>query len=167
MLGPVGWLLADALVPPTAVGQRTPTPPNQPRSPQRVTRGRHINIPPAGATSFVLNEVLLEFSAGTSAQTRDALARTLQMTQLETQTFALTGRTIERWRIDGTRSVRDTLRLVARNFPGVSSGQANMIYRPAQAQPAAKPDRRAGCTRCAIRRAEAASSGSAPHQQRR
>ena len=91
-----------------------------------------------------MNEVLLEFAAGTSAQTRDALARTLQLTQLETQTFALTGRTIERWRIDGTRSVRATLQLVARNFPGVSFGQANMVYRPAQtpapAKPAAAPD---------------------------
>ncbi len=144
MLGPVGWLLADAMFPPTAVGATPPTPPNQPRSPRRVTQGRHINIPPAGATSLVLNEVLLEFPPGTSAQTRNALAQALQMTQLETQTFALTGRTIERWRIDGTRSVRNTLQLVARNFPGVSFGQANMVYRPAQspsaAQPAAAPD---------------------------
>jgi subtilase family protein len=133
-LGPVGLLLADALVPPTVTGNQPP-----PRSPRRVTRGRHINIPPAGATSFVANEVLLEFSAGTSAQTRATLARTLQMTQLETQAFSLTGRTIERWRIDGTRPVRATLQLVARNFPGVSFGQANMIYRPAQTPPPAQP----------------------------
>ena len=134
-LGPVGLLLADVLVPPTAGNQPPP-----PRSPRRTTQGRHIHIPPAGATSLVLNEVLLEFAPGTSAQTRDALARMLQMTQLETQAFALTGRTIERWRIDGTRSVRATLQLVARNFPGVSFGQANMVYRPAQTPPSAKPD---------------------------
>jgi hypothetical protein len=144
LLGPPGWLLADALFPPTAIGTTPPTPPKQPRSPRRVTQGRHFSIPAAGATSLVLNEVLLEFAAGTSAQTRDALARTLQLTQLETQTFALTGRTIERWRIDGTRSVRATLQLVERNFPGVSFGQANRIYRPAQtpapAKPAAAPD---------------------------
>jgi hypothetical protein len=137
LLGPPGWLLADALFPLTVVGATPPTLPKQPRSPRRVTQGRHINIPPAGATSFVPNEVLLEFAVGTTAQTRNALAQTLQMTQLETQTFALTGRTIERWRIDGTRSVRNTLQLVSRNFPGVSFGQANMIYRPAQTQPAA------------------------------
>jgi subtilisin family serine protease len=133
-LGPVGWLLADALAPPGTTGNQPP-----PRKPQRVSRGRHFNIPPAGETRFVVNEVLLEFSAGASAQTREALARTLQMTQLETQTFTLTGRTIERWRIDGTRSVRNTLQLVSRNFPGVSSGQGNMVYLPAQTQPAAKP----------------------------
>jgi subtilisin family serine protease len=137
-LGPVGLLLADVLAPPTVTGNQ----PTRPRSQRRVTQGRHFNIPPAGATNIVLSEVLLEFAPGTSAQTRDALARTLQMTQLETQTFALTGRTIERWRIDATRSVRDTLRLVSRNFPGVSSGQANMIYRPAQtaATPTGAPD---------------------------
>ena len=141
-LGPVGLLLADVLAPPTVTGNQ----PAQPRSQRRVTQGRHFNIPPAGATNIVLNEVLLEFAPGTSAQTRDALARTLQMTQLETQTFALTGRTIERWRIDAARSVRDTLRLVSRNFPGVSSGQANMIYRPAQTatKPAGAPDNAAG-----------------------
>ena len=139
LLGPPGWLLADALFPPTAIGSTPPTPPKQPRSPRRVTQGRHFNIPPAGATNIVLNEVLLEFAPGTTAQTRDALARTLQMTQLETQTFALTGRTIERWRIDGTRSAHNTLQLVSRNFPGVSFGQGNMVYHPAQALPAPKP----------------------------
>ena len=135
-LGPVGLLLADALAPPTVTGNQPPPT----RSPQRLTRGRHFNIPPAGETRFVANEILLEFAANTTAQTRAALARTLQLTQLETQTFSLTGRTIERWRIDGTRSVRDTLRLVSRNFPGVSGGQANMIYLGAQIQPAAKQD---------------------------
>lgn len=144
LLGPPGWLLAEAMFPSTAIGATPPKPPGQPRSPRRVTQGRHIHIPPAGAVTLVLNEVLLEFAPGTTAQTRDALARTLQMTQLETQTFALTGRTIERWRIDGTRSARDTLQLVARNFPGVSFGQGNMVYRPAQTptpeKPAAAPD---------------------------
>lgn len=135
-LGPVGLLLADALAPPTVTGNQPPPP----RSPQRVTRGRHFNIPPAGETRFVANEILLQFATNTTAQTRAALARTLQLTQLETQTFSLTGRTIERWRIDGTRSVRDTLRLVSRNFPGVSGGQANMIYLGVQTRPAAKQD---------------------------
>ena len=121
-LGPVGWLLADALYPPTVAVQTNP-PGKPPRKSTRVSNGRHINIPPSGETSFVANEVLLEFAPGVSAQTRAALARNLQLTQLETQSFALTGRTIERWRIDGTRSVPDTLRQVARNYPGVSTGQ--------------------------------------------
>jgi subtilisin family serine protease len=139
VLGPIGWLLADALVPPTTsvISPRITGPGTQPnmppRKPSRVASGRHFNIPPAGETRFVNNEVLLEFSSA-SAQVRDTLARNLQLTPLETQTFTLTGRTIERWRIDGTRSVRDTLRLIARNYPGVSAGQANFVYVGAQAQ---------------------------------
>ncbi len=140
-LGPVGWLLAE-LIYPSTVSVQTNSPGKPPQKPTRVSNGRHINIPPSGATSFVANEVLLEFAPGVSAQTRATLARNLQLTQLETQSFALTGRTIERWRIDGSRSAPDTLRLVARNFPGVSAGQANMIYRgtQAQTQPAPKQD---------------------------
>jgi hypothetical protein len=107
MLGPVGWLLADALFPPAVMGTDTKVG-SQQRKPGRVARGRHFNIPPAGETRFVSNEVLLEFSSGTM-RPREALARALQLTQLETQTFTLTGRTIDRWRIDGTRTVPDTI----------------------------------------------------------
>jgi len=139
MLGPVGWLLADALFPPTVTGPNTRVG-TQSRKSGQVARGRHFTIPPPGDTRFVSNEVLFEFSNGASAQARGALVRSLQLTQLEAQSFALTGRTIERWRIDGTRTVRDTLRLVARNFPSVVSGQANGIYLGAQAQPTTKQD---------------------------
>jgi subtilisin family serine protease len=139
MLGPVGWLLADVLAPLTQTGPNTqqPTPP---RKPKRVTSGRNINIPPPGETRFLTNEILLELAAGMSARDRVLLVSQLQLTLLETQTFDLTRRTINRYRIDGTRSVRDTLRLAARNFPGVSVGQANMVYVGAQTQPAAKQD---------------------------
>ncbi len=80
------------------------------------------------------NEIVLEFAPGATAQTRNALANVLQLTELETQRFELTGRLLGRWRIDGTRSVPATLRLIARNYPGVSGGWANMIYVGAQAQ---------------------------------
>ena len=65
---------------------------------------------------------------------RAALATDLQLTQLETQTFALTGQTVERWRIDGARSVRDTLLRIQSRFPSVSFGQANGVFIGAQAQ---------------------------------
>jgi subtilisin family serine protease len=64
----------------------------------------------------------------------------LQLTQLETQSFSLTGRSISRWRIDGGRSVADTLRLIRRNFPAVTADQANKLYVGAQTEPAIKPD---------------------------
>ena len=136
-LGPIGWLLADALVPPTVTTQlqtRTQTqtskpPPRQ----QRTGRGRNFKIPPQGETRFVANELILEFAPGATAQMRNTLANTLQLTELETQRFELIGRTLSRWRIDGTRSVPATL-LIASNYPGVSGGWANMVYVGAQTQ---------------------------------
>ena len=58
MLGPVGWLLADALFPPSGHGSKS-TRNDRHANPRRVVRGRHFNIPPAGETRFVINEVLL------------------------------------------------------------------------------------------------------------
>jgi len=135
-LGPIGWLLADALTPPTITTQiqtqtRTSKPP--PRQ-QRTGRGRNFKIPPQGETRFVANELVLEFAPGATAQMRNTLANTLQLTELETQRFELTGRTLSRWRIDGTRSVSATLSAIVRNHPRVSGGWANMVYVGAQTQ---------------------------------
>jgi len=87
-LGPIGWLLADALVPPTTTTQiqiQTQTSKPPPRQ-QRTDRGRNFKIPPQGETRFVGNEILLEFGPGATAQMRNALMTTLQLTELETQT---------------------------------------------------------------------------------
>jgi subtilisin family serine protease len=129
--GPLGWVIADLLVPPTIALEGTP--PKPPRGPKQA-RGRNITIPSAGATNFVSNEILLEFKGDVAA-----LAARLQLTLLETQTFALTGRTLLHLRIDGTRSVANTLQLAAGN-PRVSAGQPNFIHVGAQAQPAARQD---------------------------
>lgn len=133
VLGPVGWLLADALVPPTIAIQTQPTKPPQQQRP--TGRARNFKIPPSGETSFVSNEILLEFGPGATAQMRNSLLSTLQLTELETQRFELTGRRISRLRIDSSASVRSTLQVVARNYPGVSGGWANKIYIEAQTQP--------------------------------
>jgi subtilisin family serine protease len=138
-LGPVGWLLADALVPPTVTTQiqtQTQIQTSKPPPRQRGTgRGRNFKIPPQGETRFVGNEILLEFGPGATARTRNALITTLQLTELETQTFALTGRRLSRMRIDGPQSVPTTLNRVFRNYPDVSGGRANMVYVGAQVQP--------------------------------
>jgi subtilisin family serine protease len=141
MLGPVGWLLADAMFPPavTATSTQQPIPPRKPKK-TNAARGRNFDIPPSGETRFVSNELLLEFSSSATPGIRDALARSLQLTQLETLSFSLTGRTISRWRIDGGRSVADTLRLIRRDFPAVTAGQANKLYVGVQTEPAIKPD---------------------------
>ena len=136
VLGPVGWLLADVLVPTTVSVPGEPPTGNRPPHKARQARGRNITIPPPGETRFVSNEVLLEFDGGVSAQYRATLAASLQLTLLETQTFALTGRTLQRWRIDGGRSVPNTLSLVGGNGR-VSAAQPNFLYLGAQNAPAA------------------------------
>ena len=145
-LGPIGWLLADALAPPTITTrtqiqtQTSKPPPRQRRS----GTGRNFKIPPQGETRFVANEIVLEFAPGASAQMRNGLLATLQLTELETQRFQLTGRQLSRMRINGTRSVPATLSLIARNYPGVSGGWANMVYVGAQTPTVQAPPPAAG-----------------------
>ena len=146
MPGPVGWLLADAMFPPTATVTTTTgsdnQPPREPRKPKRVTSGRNnnINIPPSGETRFITNEVLLRFAPGTSERTRSLITEPLNLTLLESQTFALTGQTVGRYRIDGGRSAVQTLNLIARDFPGVAAAQVNFVYVGVQAQQPARQD---------------------------
>jgi subtilisin family serine protease len=130
LLGPLGWLIADALVPPTVA----PPPPPQPPPPRRTARGRNVSIPPRGATGFVPDEVLFESAAGSSARTLAALARRLHLTRLETHRFLLIDRTVQRWRIGGNRSVAATLNALARSNLIVAA-QPNYLY--ALEQPAA------------------------------
>ena len=131
LIGPLGWLLGPVLIPDQVV---TATPPRHPprrqvtRQKTQQTGGRHVDIPPPGETRFVRNEVLLVFSSAASAQYIANLARTLQLTQLETQRFALTDTTVRRYRIGGNRSVRNTLRLVRARYGLASVGQANYLY---------------------------------------
>ena len=68
----------------------------------------------------------------------------LNLTLLESQTFELTGQTIGRYRIDGGQSAVQTLRLIARDFPGVNAAQVNFVYVGAQVQQPARQDPPAG-----------------------
>jgi subtilisin family serine protease len=61
------------------------------------------------------------------------------LTLLETQSFTLTGRTLQRWRIDGNRSVAVTLRALSR-YSSIAAAQPNYLYRLQQNQPAAVAD---------------------------
>jgi subtilisin family serine protease len=130
--GPVGWVLGpylfpDAVIVPTAA-KNTPG--------VRQARGRNISLPPAGEIHFVRNEIIVEFDARATARYREALAQRLQLTPVEQQTFALTGRTLTRWRIDGSRSVPATLRALSA-YGRVASAQANYTYLGQQGAPAA------------------------------
>jgi subtilisin family serine protease len=145
LLGPPGWLLADALVPPTVTGPIQPlTSPQPPRPPRRTARGRNIHIPPAGETHFLSNEILVRFDASASADYIAGLTRSLQLTPLETVTFALTGDTVQRLRIDGPSSVRRTL--LALRSARVAEAQANMAYLVQQGAPASAHESAADAT---------------------
>jgi subtilisin family serine protease len=135
-LGPIGWIIGPSLFPDVPAAANTPpirTPP--PRSAPPSRGGRNISIPPPGETRFVPNEVLVEIASGVSQRTLDTIMRRLRLTQLETQTFTLTGRTLARFRIGGNRSVPTTLRALAR-YRGVAAAQPNWLYGLTQAQPA-------------------------------
>lgn len=141
-LGPVGWIIADRLFPPGKSGPTGRAP--QGRGPQQHTPqqgnkggGRNISIPPPGATGFAVDEVLLETAAGTSDQQLNAMAAALQLTLLKTQSFALTGRTLQLWRIGGGGTVRATLLALRQRYAFVTAAQPDWFYRGVQSQPAA------------------------------
>jgi hypothetical protein len=139
-LGPIGWLLADAILPPDTAR------PGQPRGPRhtpprtrRSSSGHTISVPPAGETDFVPNEVLVELRRGASTQQIGQMTSALQLTLLETQSFVLINRIIRRYRIDNGQSARATLRAM-RRFAIVTAAQVNHLYRGAQTQaPTAPP----------------------------
>ena len=127
-LGPVGWWLGNQWFPDKVSVRNPPT-----KGPQG--SGRNINIPPPGMLFLVPNEILVGFDSATSAAYLAEFARSLQLTELESQSFALTRRTLRRYRIDGTRSVANTLRALSR-FGRVSTAQANLISQVQQGAPA-------------------------------
>jgi hypothetical protein len=138
LLGPAGWLLADLLLPPETISTGQPGGPRHPPRHARQAGGRNISIPLAGATDFVLNEVLVEIRDGASAQQINQLTSQLQLTLLETQGFSLTGRTLRLYRIDSGQSVRAIL-LAMRQFGIVVAAQANHFFLGAQIQAPAVP----------------------------
>jgi subtilisin family serine protease len=124
-LGPVGWIVGPVLFPGEAVAVEPPRTP--PRRGAGQARGRNIGIPPPGETRFVPDEILLDVAAGAAPRALAAMARRLQLTLLETQSFTLTGRTLQRWRIGGNGSVAETLRALSR-YRIVTAAQPNYRY---------------------------------------
>src|SRR5665213_1119000 len=100
LLGPIGELLADQIFPPHHGGTPEHSPPN------RGGNGNNINFPQPGQFFFVPNEVIIQVDPGTSAAYLERLAHRLGLTLLDTQSFALSGRTLLRFRIDNGRSAQ-------------------------------------------------------------
>ncbi len=130
-LGPLGWLIADQLVPAEVV-TRTPPPRGPIVVPPRSSPRRNVSIPAPGQAGFVPDEVLLEFRGRASAHSIGVMARRLHMTRLETQRFTLIDRTLQRWRIGPNTTVRTTLRRLAR-YRIIAAAQPNWFYSLQQA----------------------------------
>jgi subtilisin family serine protease len=137
-LGPLGWVLADAILPPDTGRPGHPRGPRHPPSRTRHARGHNISVPPAGETDFVSNEVLVEIRGGASPQQIGQMTSALQLTLLETQNFSLTGRELRLYRIDSGQSARATLPAM-RRFAIVIAAQVNHLYRGVQAPVTAAP----------------------------
>ncbi len=138
-LGPLGWVIADAILPPETARPGQPRGPRHTPSSTRQSRGHNISVPPAGETDFVPNEVLVELRRGASNQQIGQMTSALQLALLETQSFSLTGRELRRYRIDSGQSTRATLRAM-RRFAIVTAAQVNHLYGGVQTPvPTARP----------------------------
>ena len=84
-------------------------------------------LPAPGERRFVADEVITEFSANTSPQTINLLARRLDLTQLETQSFPLISATLYRWRVGGGRSALSAVSALE-NQGAVASVQPNYMF---------------------------------------
>jgi len=127
ILGPIGWMLADQMFPP---GHGAPAGP-----PSGAGGGANINLPLPGQFFFVPNEVVLEVDSGTSTSYLARLARRLGLSLLETQRFALTGRSILRFHINNGQSVVSILRALG-HYARVAAAQPNYLYLLQQGAPA-------------------------------
>lgn len=82
---------------------------------------------PPGNTPFVPDEIVTSFAPGTTPQAIDQFARRYDLTQLETQSFALIGGSLYRWRIGGGRTVANLVQtLGSENI--VASVQPNYFF---------------------------------------
>jgi subtilisin family serine protease len=127
-----GLLLAGSLA-----GLIAMIPPPKSEEPQRKTAiaavaavqalRRGFDLPPAGESRYVQNEVLLDIPATVPTTTLDRIATRHHMTRVETTTIELTGRTLHRWRIEDGRSVRAVIMRLSRERVIAGAG-ANYLY---------------------------------------
>jgi subtilisin family serine protease len=83
--------------------------------------------PPAGETSYVPNEVLLDVARGVSASQLYAIARRFRLTQVDVHPLPLVGRSIHRWRINDGSSVTAVIRSLA-GEARIAGAQPNYLF---------------------------------------
>jgi subtilisin family serine protease len=80
-----------------------------------------------GAQRFVQGEVITAFVPGATAQAIARIARRYDLTLIESQSFALIGERLYRWRLGGRRSVVNVVRALGGERT-VASVQPNFLY---------------------------------------
>jgi subtilisin family serine protease len=92
-----------------------------------------FNLPPPGVTQYQSDRVISDIAASVSTADLDAIAARHDLTRLDSVTLALTGRTLQLWRINSGVSVPSMMASMAGTEPQVVGMQPNYIYRFAQA----------------------------------
>jgi subtilisin family serine protease len=110
--------------------------PRQQQPQQRATNRGPSGVPPANERRMVPDEVVLEIPNSVSPAQINALQQRFRLTRLESQTFALTGTTLYRWRVPRDISVPRAVQAIEGDAR-VASAQPNYLFTLQQdAQPA-------------------------------
>jgi hypothetical protein len=83
--------------------------------------------PQQGNQNFVPNEIITAFAPGATPQAIGLIARRYELTQLDSQSFALLGTSLYRWRLGGGRTVANTVRALGGERV-VASVQPNYVF---------------------------------------
>ncbi len=138
-LGAAGVLMAIPGMIPPAGGQQIiddpadfpsqgrQTPPRQQQPQQRTTTPGPSGVPPANERRMVPDEVVLEIPNTVTPAQINALQQRFRLTRLESQTFALTGTTIYRWRVPRDISVPRAVQAIEGDAR-VASAQPNYLF---------------------------------------
>lgn len=110
--------------------------PRQQQPQQRANNNRPSGVPPQNERRMVPDEVVLEIPNTVTPAQINTLQQRFRLTRIESQTFALTGTTIYRWRVPRDISVPRAVQAIEGD-PRVASAQPNYLFTLQQdAQPA-------------------------------
>jgi subtilisin family serine protease len=133
MIPPAGGQVIDE---PIDIPRQGRSAPRQQQPQQRATNRGPSGVPPANERRMVPDEVVLEIPNTVTPAQINALQQRFRLTRLESQTFALTGTTLYRWRVPRDISVPRAVQAIEGDAR-VASAQPNYLFTLQQdAQPA-------------------------------
>jgi hypothetical protein len=132
MIPPAGGQVVDDPIDIPPQGRQAP----RQQQPQRAANRGPSGVPPVNERRMVSDEVVLEIPNTVTPAQINALQQRFRLTRLESQTFALTGTTVYRWRVPRDISVPRAVQAIEGD-PRVASAQPNYLFTLQQdAQPA-------------------------------